>query len=246
MTEPGGERFTGNTPPWSAALAAHELSEAQLATMGRVLGVLQKDEHAPTTVRAPREASERHLADSLAGLDIDLINLINRDGRDLADLGAGAGFPGVALAVALPGAHVRLVESARRKCEFLARLLATAGIENASVVCARAEEWTEGLEGNDVVLARALAPQPVVLEYAAPLLRMGGALVDWRGRRDGQEEQAALRAGRALGLELREIRRVEPFAGATDRHLHVWLKVGETPARFPRRAGMARKRPLGA
>jgi 16S rRNA (guanine527-N7)-methyltransferase len=240
MTEPAGERFTGNTPPWSAALAGYELNDVQLATLGRVLAVLADDEHAPTTVRAPREASERHLADSLAGLDIDLI-----DGRDLADLGAGAGFPGVALAVALPGAHVRLVESKRRKCEFLERMLGAAEIENASVVCARAEEWSEGLAGNDVVLARALADQPVVLEYAAPLLRPGGALVDWRGRRDVDEEQAATKAAGELGMELREIRQVWPFAGATDRHLHVWVKTGETPERFPRRAGMARKRPLG-
>jgi 16S rRNA (guanine527-N7)-methyltransferase len=242
MTEPAGERFTGNTPPWSGALAGYELNDAQLATLGRVLAVLANDEHAPTTVRAPREASERHLADSLASLDIDSIN---KDGRDLADLGAGAGFPGVALAIALPGAHVRLVESQRRKCEFLERMLVAAEIENASVVCTRAEEWSEGLASNDVVLARALAAQPVVLEYAAPLLRLGGALVDWRGRRDVDEERAAKRAARELGMELREIRHVQPFAGATDRHLHVWAKTGETPERFPRRAGMARKRPLG-
>jgi 16S rRNA (guanine527-N7)-methyltransferase len=242
MTEPASGRFTGNTPPWSAALAGYELNETQLATLGRVLAVLADDEHAPTTVRAPRQASERHLADSLAGLDIDLIN---KDGRDVADLGAGAGFPGVAVAVALPGADVRLVESQRRKCEFLERMLAAAAIENASVVCARAEEWSEGLGGNDVVLARALAAQPVVLEYAAPLLRLGGALVDWRGRRDADEEQAAGRAARELGMELREIRHVRPFASATDRHLHVWVKTGETPERFPRRAGIARKRPLG-
>lgn len=241
MTEPTDERFTGNTPSWSAALASHELSGQQLSTLDRVLDVLRHDDHAPTTVRAPAEAAKRHLADSLAGLDLDLI----KDGSDLADLGAGAGFPGVALAVALPGARVRLVESQQRKCEFLARLLTAAEIENASVICARAEEWKEGLSGNDVVLARALAPQPVVLEYAAPLLRVGGALVDWRGRRDAGEERAAARAARELGLELRELRRVQPFAEATDRHLHVWLKAAETPQRFPRRAGMARKRPLG-
>jgi 16S rRNA (guanine527-N7)-methyltransferase len=242
MTDPAAKRFTGNTPPWSAALAGYDLDETQLATLGRVLSVLANDEHPPTTVRAPVEASERHLADSLAGLDIDLIN---EDGREVADLGAGAGFPGVALAVALPGARVRLVESQRRKCEFLERMLAAAEIENASVVCARAEEWREGLAGNDVVLARALAAQPVVLEYAAPLLRLGGALVDWRGRRDAGEEQAAARAARELGMELRELRRVHPFATATDRHLHVWVKTEPTPDRFPRRAGMARKRPLG-
>jgi 16S rRNA (guanine527-N7)-methyltransferase len=148
--------------------------------------------------------------------------------------------------VALPRAEVRLIESQRRKCEFLGRMLAAAEIENASVVCARAEEWTEGLGTNDVVMARALAPQPVVLEYAAPLLRLGGGLVEWRGRRDRDEEHVAAAAATTLGMELREVRDVQPFAGATDRHLHVWVKTAETPARYPRRTGMARKRPLGA
>ncbi|HTA05900.1 MAG TPA: 16S rRNA (guanine(527)-N(7))-methyltransferase RsmG [Solirubrobacteraceae bacterium] len=242
MTEPSGERFTGNTPLGSDALASYALSRKQLTQLAELLKLLEHDEHAPTTVRAPREASERHLADSLAGLEIDLIE----DGRVLADLGAGAGFPGSPLAVALPRAEVRLIESQRRKCEFLMRMLAAASIENASVVCARAEEWAEGLGANDVVVARALAPQPVVLEYAAPLLRLGGGLVEWRGRRERDEEHAAAAAATALGMELREVRHVQPFAGATDRHLHIWVKTGETPARYPRRAGVARKRPLGA
>lgn len=241
MTEPAEERFTGNTRRWDAVLAPYALAPKQLAQLGKVLEQLELDEHAPTTVRTRHEAAERHLADSLAGLEIDLI----KDGRVLADLGAGAGFPGAALAVALPHVEVRLVESQQRKCEFLARMLATAQIENAKVVCARAEEWTEGLGAHDVVVARALAAQPVVLEYAAPLLRLGGTLVEWRGRRDGDEENSAAGAATKLGMELREVRRVRPFAGATDHHLHVWLKTGETPTRYPRRAGMARKRPLG-
>jgi 16S rRNA (guanine527-N7)-methyltransferase len=113
-------------------------------------------------------------------------------------------------------------------------------------VCARAEQWSAGLVANDVVTARAVAAQPVVLEYAAPLLRLGGVLVDWRGRRSSAEEAAARTAAAELGLELREIRRVTPFARAAHRHLHVFEKVAQTPPRFPRRAGIARKRPLGA
>ncbi len=110
---------------------------------------------------------------------------------------------------------------------------------------ARAEEWGEGVARNDLVLARALAPQPVVLEYAAPLLRLGGTLVDWRGKRESpEEEEAAGRAAALLGLRRTEMRRVVPFEGARDHHLHVFGKVAETPARFPRRAGVARKRPL--
>jgi 16S rRNA (guanine527-N7)-methyltransferase len=106
------------------------------------------------------------------------------------------------------------------------------------------EEWGEGGGEHDLVAARALAPQPIALEYAAPLLRVGGRLIDWRGRRDPREEAGSLRAADELGLELAEIRHVIPFEGALDHHLHVYLKVRDTPARFPRRPGIARKRPL--
>jgi 16S rRNA (guanine527-N7)-methyltransferase len=85
-----------------------------------------------------------------------------------------------------------------------------------------------------------------VLEYAAPLLRVGGSLVDWRGALGRLEEAAAARAAAELGLRRVDVRRVEPFAGARQHHLHVYLKLRETPARFPRRAGIARKRPLGS
>ncbi len=218
------------------------LSAAQQQQLTGVLELLERDEHAPTTVRAPEEAARTHVADSLAALGLDVV----LDARQIADLGSGAGFPGLALAVALPDAHVSLVESQRRKCEFLARVCTATAIENASVVCSRAEEWREGASRNDVVVARALAPQAVVLEYAAPLLRLGGALVDWRGRRSPEAEAQASHAAQELGLRREAIHRVVPFAGATNHHLHVFAKVSETPPRFPRRAGIARKRPLGA
>jgi 16S rRNA (guanine527-N7)-methyltransferase len=217
------------------------LSEQQRAQLSTILAELEADVHAPTTVRVPTAALDVHLADSLVGLELEAV----RTAASLADLGAGAGFPGLALAVALPGCRVALVESQARKCAFIERVVATAGVENAQVVCARAEEWAEGKGANDVVTARALAAPSVVLEYAAPLLRLGGALVDWRGKRDAEQERVALVAAGEMGLRLLEIRLVEPFAGALNHHLHVYEKVGETPARYPRRAGVARKRPLG-
>ncbi|HYM46262.1 MAG TPA: 16S rRNA (guanine(527)-N(7))-methyltransferase RsmG [Solirubrobacteraceae bacterium] len=217
------------------------LERRQLAQLAAILCELQGDERAPTTIRAPEQAADIHLADSLTALELGLVC----SGRAIADLGSGAGFPGVALAVALPTAQVSLVESQRRKCEFLKRLCLAAEIQNVRVVCTRAEEWREGLGEQDVIVARALAPQPVVLEYAAPLLRVGGALVDWRGRRGAREESAAACAAEQLGLRLAEIRHTEPYGGARDHHLHVYEKTGETPARFPRRSGAARKRPLG-
>jgi 16S rRNA (guanine527-N7)-methyltransferase len=96
------------------------------------------------------------------------------------------------------------------------------------------------------VTARAVAPLDALAEYAAPLLREGGALVAWKGRRDPDEEAAGARAAGVVGLEIAEVRPVQPFAAAEHRHLHVYVKVRPTPDRFPRRPGMARKRPLGA
>jgi 16S rRNA (guanine527-N7)-methyltransferase len=112
------------------------------------------------------------------------------------------------------------------------------------------EEWARnppplgGREAYDAVTARAVAPLAVLAEYASPLLREGGVLVAWKGARDAAEEAAASKAADRLGMQVREVVRVEPFAGARDRRLHVLGKVGPTPAGLPRRPGMARKRPL--
>jgi 16S rRNA (guanine527-N7)-methyltransferase len=226
-----------------AALAdRHGLSTGQVTQLGAILTVLASNELAPTTVRDPAQALDVHLADSLVALGLEVV----REARRIADIGAGAGFPGLPLAVALPGAEVRLVESQARKCGFIEDVVASSGIANVEVVCTRVEQWPEGVGNNDLVVARAVASQPVVLEYAAPLLRLGGALVDWRGRRGPEEERLATVAAETVGLRLESIRRVEPYEGVRDHHLHVYLKVEETPERFPRRAGMARKKPLGA
>lgn len=213
-------------------------AQAQLATL---LEVLADDATAPTTVRAPGEALDAHLADSLSGLEVDAVG---RAGR-IADLGAGAGFPGLALAAALPEARVSLVESAGRKCAFMERAAAAANLRNAEVVHARAEEWRDGLGACDVVTARALAPLAVIAEYAAPLLTVGGTLVAWKGEPGAGEEAAAAAAADQLGLAPGGSRRVMPFPGAERRRLYVYSKMRETPPRYPRRAGTARKRPLG-
>jgi 16S rRNA (guanine527-N7)-methyltransferase len=204
------------------------------------MSALALDGRAPTTVTDPVLAVDVHLADSLVALDLEQVDKARR----LADIGAGAGFPGIPLAIALPSCEVKLVESQARKCAFIERVVATASVENAEVVCARAEEWPEGIGVHDVVSARAVAAQSVVLEYAAPLLRLGGVAVDWRGKRDLEEESLASEAAELLGLRRDWIRRVEPYEGVRDHHLHVFTKVHETPNRFPRRAGMASKKPL--
>ena len=217
------------------------LAPVQIATLDRALEVLATDPYAPSSVRGAA-AVDVHVADSLSALRLDCVV----HARVVADLGSGAGFPGLVLAVALPAARVALVESAARKCEFLERLCGLAGIGNARVVRARAEEWAEGLGVHDLVVARALAPLAVVCEYAAPLLAIGGSLVAWKGVVAEAESTSAGRAATQLGLQREEVVRSEPYAGSVAHHLHVYRKVALTPPEYPRRAGVARKRPLGA
>ncbi len=229
------------TPGLTALVERYGLTERQMAQLSQILTELAGDPHAPTAVRDRDTALQVHLADALVALELPGVC----SAQTIADLGAGAGFPGLGLAVALPRCSMTLVESQARKCAFIERAAVAARVENARVVCARAEEWSEGVGANDILTARALAAQPVVLEYAAPLLRVGGMLVDWRGRRNGAEEDEAAAAAGELGLRRVEIRWVEPYVGARDHHLHVYEKAEETPARYPRRTGVAHKRPLG-
>lgn len=199
------------------------------------------DPDAPTTVTGRQGILRDHLADSLVGLEVPAV----RAATTIADLGSGAGFPGLPLAIALPAARVSCVESNGRKCAFITSAAQACGASNATAVYARAESWPDGLAACDLVTARALAPLAVVAEYAAPLLAMGGSLVAWRGRRDPADEAAGANAAADLGLTPGPVIGVEPYPGALHRHLHVMRKVEATPDRFPRRPGMARKRPLG-
>jgi len=221
--------------------ARYELTEGQLGQLRCLLEVLATDAHAPSTVTAACRAIDVHVADSLAALDLDLLRSATR----IVDIGSGAGFPGLPLAVALPAATVSLVESSARRCAFIERAGSAAGLRNTAVVTSRAEAWNPGEDEQDVVTARAVAPLAVLCEYAAPLLRLGGALVVWRGHRDQEAEEAARRAAAELGLEGHAPVRSEPYPGSHEHHLHVYVKVGPTPARFPRRPGIASKRPLG-
>jgi 16S rRNA (guanine527-N7)-methyltransferase len=212
-------------------------SAARLATL---LELLARDDQAPTAVRDPRRAIDDHLADSFVALELTVV----REACTIADLGAGAGFPGLALAIALPRSEVALVESSARKCEFVRRAITACRLRNATVVNARIEEWSAGAGRLDLCTARAPTPLPAVVEYAAPLLRLGGALVAWRGRRDVAAERLAEAAASELGLEVADPIRVRPYSGARHRYLHLMSKVRPTPDRYPRRPGLAVKRPL--
>ena len=155
----------------------------------------------------------------------------------VVDVGSGNGSPGIPLAIDY-GRPVTLLEAASRKAAFLRRVVAELGIE-AAVVAERSEHYARaaGRDRFDLVLARALAPPPVALELCLPLARAGGRVVLWTGDVDGDviDEVAELLAAR--------VSRIEPYGG---RRLVEVAKLGATPQRFPRRPGMAAKRPLAS
>ncbi len=219
------------------------LDEAKRATIAQVLELLQDERASVSSVVEPGRAWKVHVADSLSGLEFEALQKASR----IADIGSGAGFPGLVLAVALPEARVDLIESVGRKCAFMERAIELAGIANARVLNLRSEDLAkdEGREGYDVVTARAVGRLATLAELASPLLKEGGALVAWKGKRDDEEEAQLASAASALAMEPEEIRHVGPFAGSEHRHLHLVRKVGPTPKDLPRRPGMAKKRPRG-
>jgi 16S rRNA (guanine527-N7)-methyltransferase len=218
------------------------LSELARERLGLLLMALVRDPLAPTAVRDPLRVLDDHLADALVALDLEAV----RTAGSVADLGSGAGVPGLPLAIAREDLEVSLVEAAGRKCAFLRGVVAELGLSRVTVVHARAEELGAEAPGVfDLVTVRAVASLAVVAEYAAPLLKTGGSLLAWRGGRDPQAELEGQRTAMELGLTVSPPVAVSPYSGAERRHLHLMSKVGETPARFPRRPGMATKRPLG-
>jgi 16S rRNA (guanine527-N7)-methyltransferase len=224
---------------------AAALGPEDRARLERVLELLAVERASVSAVVDPAEAWRVHVADSLTGLEVaDL-----RAARTIADVGAGAGFPGLVLAAMLPDAQVDLIESIARKCEFIDRAAVAGGIANARALSVRAEDWARpdspGRESYDAVTARAVGRLSTLAELASPLLRDGGVLVAWKGRRDPGEEAELERGALRLGIGLGEVRSADPYAGSRNRHLYLMRKQGPTPTDLPRRAGMAKKRPRG-
>ena len=220
-----------------------ELTASARRALKPVVMLLGSDATAPSSVIDPERAWRIHVADSISGLGFEPL----AEAATIADVGAGAGFPGLVLAAMLPAARVDLIEANGRKCEFIERAARAGGIANAHAVNDRAEDWARGAgrESYDAVTARAVGRLSTLAELASPLLVAGGVLVAWKGRRDPDEEAELERGAPRLAMELVEMRPVDPYAGSKNRHLYMLRKSGPTPADLPRRAGMAKKRPRG-
>jgi 16S rRNA (guanine527-N7)-methyltransferase len=224
--------------------AAEPLTPAGRLALEKVLALLAAERASVSSVRRGPRAWDIHVLDSLSGLGIPELGGASR----IADVGSGSGFPGLALAAALPAAKVDLIESVERKCAFMRRAAEEAGIDNARVVCDRAETWAagDGRESYPVVTARAVGRLSTLAELASPLLRDDGVLVAWKGRRDPEEEAEAAAAEPHTGMRPETVLAVAPFPESRNRHLHVLRKCGSTPANLPRRPGVAKRRPYGA
>jgi 16S rRNA (guanine527-N7)-methyltransferase len=175
------------------------------------------------TAVSGEEARLVHVDESLAALDV-----VSSFEGPIVDVGSGGGAPGIPLAAALPDREVTLLEATRRKCDFLERW--TAELPNLSVVCGRAEE--QPVDSWGVAVAKALAPPPVAAEWCLPLVAPGGAAVLYVGP-TAQADRVA-EVAKLLAAEL----------AASPPGLLVLHKLGPTPPGFPRRLGVARKRPL--
>jgi 16S rRNA (guanine527-N7)-methyltransferase len=194
----------------------------------------------------PREGArlrERHIEDALGLAAIRP----PAEGERWVDLGAGAGLPGLPLALTHPVASFTLVDAQRRRLDWVASTAARLGVDNLSVVHARLEEYGHGpdRETFDVGTARALGPLPVVAELGLPLIRVGGQLLVPRGRPSGDELERAADACRQLGGRIDDV--VPNPSSPIDRvgFVAIMAKIAATSPRFPRRSGVPARSPLG-
>lgn len=234
-----------------------DLSPAQLEQLTgyRDLLTASSREFNLTSLRQPDAIERRHLLESLAfGLLLKRHELIGNGGGEgdkdgvtrVLDIGSGAGLPGVPLKIAWPALELVMLESVGKKCRFLEQVRDRLQLERVQVIEGRAEELGRDpahRESYDLVVARAVAPLPVLLEYALPLLRVGGWLAAPKGSAALSELGASEAALSALGGRLHDAVPWEPPQGLRQTVALV-QKTQPTDARYPRRTGIPSKRPL--
>jgi 16S rRNA (guanine527-N7)-methyltransferase len=215
------------------------VSDEQCALLERYLALVSSwnDRLRLTTASSPQEAAEVLILRTLA-----VLPYLPPTGS-IVDLGSGAGVPGVTIAALRPGLRIVLVEASRRKAGFLGVVVRELRLSNTEVVNARAEVLGRDpghREAYDAVVARALAPLPVLVEYALPLLRLGGLAVFPKGAAASDEVISASDALRILG----GASEVRPAPSPRTSPVILVRKIAPTPAAFPRRPGVPERRPL--
>ncbi len=198
-----------------------------------------------TRITDPVEFWEKHLWDSLRGLKtLDLLHPTASPHHGI-DIGTGAGFPGLAIAIAHPHWPLILLDSSHRKIAFVQATIEALKLPQAQAHCERVETWTaKHRQVYDLVFSRALAAAVVCAEYSLPLLQVGGRALLYRGHWSHMEEQSLQQALAILGGEVAAVDAfITPLSGST-RHCVVIRKTAVTPSQFPRSVGMAQHQPL--
>lgn len=196
-----------------------------------------------TKITEDREIVIKHFLDSLTVLKSGLI----KEDQWVADMGAGAGFPGLVLKIIQPKIILYLVESHNKKALFLDIISRKLGLRDVSIITDRVEIFGQGSGRDrfDLVLARALAPLPVLVEYGIPLLKKEAYLIAMKAKLSGEEKQRGEKACGIINCEIEKTVDVEvPFLEA-ERKLLLIKKTWGTPKQYPRRPGLPNKRPLG-
>ena len=197
-----------------------------------------------TRITSPQEALLLHVVDSLLPLACPEVEL--SESSCFVDLGTGAGYPGIPLAV-MTCATALLVDSVGKKVSAVNEFIGELGLDRARALHVRAEEIApEYLGRQDYVFARAVAQSNVLIEYAAPLLRMHGRLVLEKGRPSAEELDASLRAAKICGMTHVSRETFELPNDLGHREILIYEKVAKPRVKLPRRTGLAKKEPLGA
>ncbi len=190
-----------------------------------------------TGITEDSAVAKLHLLDSLT-----VLSTADLSGKTLIDVGCGAGFPGVPLAIAAPDAKITLLDSLGKRMKWLEEVLPTLGV-NAECVTARAEEAvSKRRESYDFATSRAVARLNILLELTAPYVKVGGAVLAMKGAAAKEELAECKNAISKLGLKLEEVREF-PIDGASHAVI-VLRKVKPTPAQYPRRFAKIKQSPL--
>lgn len=196
-----------------------------------------------TSITEPERIAVEHYLDSIAPLAFNLI----KEGMAVVDVGTGAGFPGLPLAILTPLSSFTLIDATRKKVTYLQTVCSELGLTNVEVVWGRAEEIARDKnfrEAFDVAVARAFGALDIVWECSLPFVKVGGVAIAYKGSKVDAELEIGKQTASIVGGELKEVYRFNLPTTEIQRTLVVAVKTTGTPPKFPRRSGIPEKRPL--
>lgn len=201
-----------------------------------------------TRITEPQEFWEKHLWDSLRGIapNQQLLPIL-QEGASVIDIGTGAGFPGIAIAIIAPNSQITLLDSTRKKITFINQVVTTLALTNVKTLIGRAEEIGHEPQHRrtyDLALIRAVGTPSVCAEYALPLVKQGGLAVIYRGNWTKEEEISVQNAANQLGGVIESIEQFTTPLTNSIRHCLYLRKIVNTPFQFPRAVGVPTQNPL--